>query len=66
MAAHHDFSWFQFISINHNFVTEQKEFVHPALAESNIKYQELQWRKISYFIMNGITHENGKLMLKKP
>lgn len=25
------------------------------LAELNTKHQELQWRKIGYFIMNGIT-----------
>lgn len=30
------------------FVTEHKEFVHPVLAEPNIKHRELQWRKTDY------------------
>lgn len=40
------------------------ERVHPlALAEPNTTHQELQWRKIVCFIMNGAIQENGKLML---
>ena len=38
--------------------TEQKEFVHLALAKPNTKYQELQRRKIGYFIINATTQEN--------
>ena len=37
--------------------TEQKEFVHLALAKPNTKYQELQRRKIGYFIINATTQE---------
>ena len=29
-----------------------------------LKYWELQWRKTGYFIMNGATQENWKLMLE--
>lgn len=46
------------------FVMEQREFVHPGLAESNTKCQELQRGKIGYFIKKGTTQENRKLMLK--
>lgn len=49
---------------NRKFVMEQREFVHPVLAEANTKCQELQWGKMGYFIMNGPTQGNGKLMLK--
>lgn len=31
-------------------VTEQKEFVHLALAETNARHPELQWRNIGCFI----------------
>lgn len=34
------------------------------LAEPNAKHQELQWRNIGYFTMNGSTQENRKLLLK--
>lgn len=48
-------------------VTEQKEVIHPALAEPNTKlHRELQGRKIGYFLMDGAPQENGKLMLKGP
>ena len=47
-------------------VTEQKVFIHPELAETNTRHQELQWRKTGYFVMNGATQENGKLMFKSP
>ena len=38
----------------------------PAGAEPTPKHQELQGRKIGYFIMNGVTKENRMLMLKSP
>ena len=41
-----------------------REFIQLALAEPNTRYQELQWSEIAYFIMNGTTQENRKLMLK--
>ena len=41
-------------------------FIHPELAETNTRHQELQWRKTGYFVMNGATQENGKLMFKSP
>lgn len=34
------------------------------LAEPNTKRWELQWRKTDYFIMDGATQENRKLMFK--
>lgn len=43
---------------------KQKESVHLALIESNTEHRELQWRNIGYFMINGITQENRKLILK--
>lgn len=37
----------------------------PALAGPNTEHRELQWRSIGYFMMNGATPENRKLMLKR-
>lgn len=34
------------------------------LAEPNTKHRELQWRKMDYFIMNGATQLNRKIMFK--
>lgn len=39
-----------------------REFLHWP----NTRYCELQWRKTGYFLMNGATQENRKLMLKSP
>lgn len=42
----------------------EKESIHPALAETNTKHRELQWRKIGYFLINGATQGYRKLMFK--
>ena len=47
-------------------VVEQKEFVYPELVEQNTKHQELQWRKMGNFIMNGATQENRELKHPNP
>ena len=43
---------------------QNNEFIHSALAETNTRHGELQWRNIGYFIVNGTIQENGKLMLQ--
>lgn len=36
-------------------VTKQEEFIHLVHAAPNTEHQELQWRKVSYFITNRAT-----------
>ena len=43
-------------------VPEREEFVYPVQQSQ----AELQWRNMGYFIMNGTTQENRKLMLQSP
>lgn len=44
----------------------EREFARPAPAEPNTEHQQLQWRNIGYFPVNGAIPENGKLMLSSP
>lgn len=41
-----------------------QNFFNLTLAETDTKHQELLWRKIGHLILNGITQENRKLVLK--
>lgn len=45
-------------------VTEQKEFIHPVIAEPSTRHRDLQWRNVDYFIMNGASQEDRKLIFK--